>query len=165
MSSSKSDIIVWSYTNIRRSLRQIRPQFYFHLYVVFISREQKSFFSPKRLDINFRYIYDHYFLSLDYCNKYYLVFLHYKFFLTPPINFLCFVVIGKLSTCKTADWTSFFCREGSKVLKKSSSRSGFIFFQILWKSRCNILVTFPSHLKKITFYTEILTRKVELWIF
>ena len=79
----------------------------------------------------------------------YLVFLHYKFFLTPHINFLCFVVIGKLSTCKTADWTSFSCREGSKVLKKSSSRSGFIFFQILWKSRCNILVTFPSHLNEL----------------
>ena len=25
------------------------------------------------------------------------------------------------------------------------------FFQILWKSRCNILVTFPSHLKKLRF--------------
>ena len=24
-----------------------------------------------------------------------------------------------------------------------------IFFQILWKSRCNILVSFPSHLKKL----------------
>ena len=23
------------------------------------------------------------------------------------------------------------------------------FFQILWKSRCHILVTFPSHLKKL----------------
>ena len=27
------------------------------------------------------------------------------------------------------------------------------------------LVTFPSYLKKITFYTEILTLKVELWNF
>ena len=33
------------------------------------------------------------------------------------------------------------------------------------KYRCRILVAFPSHLKKITFYTEMLTRKVELWIF
>ena len=41
---------------------------------------------------------------------------------------------------------------------------GKIFFKILWKSRCHILFTLPS-IEKITFYTEILTRKVELWIF
>ena len=38
------------------------------------------------------------------------------------------------------------------------------FFQILWNSRCDILVTFPSHLKKLRSIL-ILTRKVELWIF
>ena len=38
------------------------------------------------------------------------------------------------------------------------------FFQIVWKSRCHILGTFPSHLKRNMFYTEILTQKVELWI-
>ena len=39
------------------------------------------------------------------------------------------------------------------------------FFQILWKSRCNILVSFPYHLKIVIFYTEILTGKVVLWCF
>ena len=38
------------------------------------------------------------------------------------------------------------------------------FFQIVWKSRCHILGTFPSHLKRNMFYTEILTQKFELWI-
>ena len=40
-----------------------------------------------------------------------------------------------------------------------------IFFRILRKSRwhIHILVTFPSHLKKITFYSEIYTRKVEFF--
>ena len=41
----------------------------------------------------------------------------------------------------------------------------YIFPNSMEKYWCDILVTFPSHLKKITFYTEILTRKVELWIF
>ena len=27
--------------------------------------------------------------------------------------------------------------------------SNYNFFQILWKSRCNIFVSFPSHLKKL----------------
>ena len=46
------------------------------------------------------------------------------------------------------------------------AKSMKIFFQILWKSRCHILVTFPSHLKKLrSIHTEILTQKVELWIF
>ena len=39
------------------------------------------------------------------------------------------------------------------------------YFQILWKSRCHISITFPSHLKITIFYTEILTRKVVLWSF
>ena len=30
-----------------------------------------------------------------------------------------------------------------------------LFFQILWKSRCNILVTFPSHLKKLRIYWDL----------
>ena len=29
-----------------------------------------------------------------------------------------------------------------------------IFFQILWKIRCNILVSFPSHLKKLVLYWD-----------
>ena len=32
------------------------------------------------------------------------------------------------------------------IYKKKNNN---IFFQILWKSRCDILVTFPSHLKKL----------------
>ena len=40
----------------------------------------------------------------------------------------------------------------------------YILFQILWKSRCNILVSSISF-EKISFFTEILTWKVELWIF
>ena len=36
-----------------------------------------------------------------------------------------------------------------------------LFFQILWKIRCNIVVSFPSHMKKIIFYTEILTGKIQ----
>ena len=38
-----------------------------------------------------------------------------------------------------------------------------LLFQILWKSRCYILVTFPSHLKKIRFIYW--SQKVELRIF
>ena len=34
-------------------------------------------------------------------------------------------------------------------------QSRITIFQILWKSRCHILVTFLFHLKKITLYTEI----------
>ena len=33
------------------------------------------------------------------------------------------------------------------------------FFQILWKSRCNILVSFPSHLKKLHWDLEELKKK------
>ena len=40
-----------------------------------------------------------------------------------------------------------------------------IFFQILWKTRCHTLVFFPSSFEKITLYTEILSWKVELWLF
>ena len=38
-------------------------------------------------------------------------------------------------------------------------------FQILWKIRGHILVTFLSHLKKIAFYTDFLTSKVDLGFF
>ena len=38
-------------------------------------------------------------------------------------------------------------------------------FQILWKIRGHILVTFQSHLKKIAFYTDFLTSKVDLGFF
>ena len=41
----------------------------------------------------------------------------------------------------------------------------YIFFQIPWKMRHHILVTFYISFEKITFYAEILTWKVELWIF
>ena len=57
-----------------------------------------------------------------------------------------------------------------------SSESAILFYRIKEDPKktvgCNVLkfhekVAFPSHLggKKIIFYTEILTRKVELWIF
>ena len=61
----------------------------------------------------------------------------------------------------TTHWlfTVVFLKEKLILLKRK------IFFQILWKSRCDILVSFPSYLKKITFCTKILTWKVELWIF
>ena len=39
------------------------------------------------------------------------------------------------------------------------------FFQILWKSRYYILVTFQSDLKKFYSLLRFLTQKVELWIF
>ena len=39
------------------------------------------------------------------------------------------------------------------------------FFQILWKSRGHILEYFYISFEEITFYTEILTRKVEFWNF
>ena len=36
---------------------------------------------------------------------------------------------------------------------------------ILWKSSFHFLFTFPSHLKKVILYTDILTRKFVLWCF
>ena len=34
-------------------------------------------------------------------------------------------------------------------LQTRKYRAGISYFQILWKSRCNIFVSFPSHLKKL----------------
>ena len=49
---------------------------------------------------------------------------------------------------------------------RMSTNLGILIFQILWKSRGHISVTYFSiSFVKITFYTEILTLKVELWIF
>ena len=37
-----------------------------------------------------------------------------------------------------------------RTMDKGNNNNNFIlFFQILWKSTCHILVTFPSHLKKL----------------
>ena len=36
------------------------------------------------------------------------------------------------------------------------------FFQILWKSRCNILVSFPSHLKKLRFILRFWLEKLKV---
>ena len=76
-----------------------------------------------------------------------------------PILFLCFK--------QTLRYTHIlrYILYHIQISKTRLLKIFYYFFQILWKSRCDILVTFPSHLKKITFYTEILTRKVELWIF
>ena len=41
--------------------------------------------------------------------------------------------------------TYLLCRKQIKHSKKY--RLDILFFQILWKSRCDILVIFPSHLK------------------
>ena len=38
---------------------------------------------------------------------------------------------------------------GKIILKYIKKKFKYYFFQILWKSRCDILVTFPSHLKKL----------------
>ena len=39
------------------------------------------------------------------------------------------------------------------------------FFQILWKSRCNILVSFPSHLKKLCFILRFWLEKLNCRFF
>ena len=39
------------------------------------------------------------------------------------------------------------------------------FFQILWKSRCNILVSFPSHLKKLRSILRFLLEKLNCGFF
>ena len=56
-----------------------------------------------------------------------------------------------------------YCRNEPRLMLTVETK---YFFQILWKSRCYILFTFNSHLKKlrsilkkITLYTEIVTIK------
>ena len=49
--------------------------------------------------------------------------------------------------------------------RKNEDKLSKNFFQILWQSRCHILVYFSISFEEIIFYPEILTPKVELWIF
>ena len=59
----------------------------------------------------------------------------------------------------------FNFREVGLIAPLKAKKTLFLFFHILWKSRCHILVTLPCNLKKLHSITEILTRKDELWIF
>ena len=71
-------------------------------------------------------------------------------------NISVFIFFG--SNCLSSNENVFFfnfvaeclvpkCNESNNELPKEN-----IIFQILWKSRCDILVSFPSHLKKYLLY-------------
>ena len=71
------------------------------------------------------------------------------------------IVVGGKKELKSRE---FVGSQHLSLLQKETFTN--IFFQILWKcSRCNILVSFPSHLKKLCSILRFWLWMVELWIF
>ena len=135
---------------------------------MFIHKKIGVFFGPKKVFENIYYVSClYYIISLrilcGFCQKIKLrlkkcvsnlqscVPLH-AYFLTKPLKFKKEPWLDLLD--RVQDMHVAYKKRSSinifytKILTKKSWFA-FLFFQILWKSRCNILVSFPSHLKKL----------------